>query len=243
MKTSEEIDKISAAIVAAQAEIGHALKDAKNPHFKSEYATLESVIDTVKPALTKNKLGVIQAPVMIEGNVTALVTRFIHESGQFYEICSPLISIKNTMQDLGSAITYQRRYSLASFLGVAQSDDDGNAASAPAQQKQNFSPAPASEAHAPANHAPAGPGRLSDAQIKRLHAIMKAANSKGGSWTPVVLNKVLSEGYKVQDPYLLHRKEYDELCTSIEGGATAQQILNVKSGKNPGPADAEPIPF
>ena len=125
MKTSESIAKISAAFVSAQAQMKHAQKDAKNPHFKNDYATLESVLDAVKPALAQAKLAVIQATEARE-NGCVLVTRIMHESGEFYEYESPLILVKQDMQGLGSATTYQRRFTVAAIFGIAQTDDDGN---------------------------------------------------------------------------------------------------------------------
>lgn len=117
-----------------QEMIEHAIKDSKNPHFKSNYASLESVLDTAKPALIKAKIFLMQASETREHGYI-LITRLQHESGEFYEFESPLLMPKQDMQTLGASITYQRRFSACAILGFAQTDDDGNVASNKAQGK------------------------------------------------------------------------------------------------------------
>lgn len=124
MKTSETLTKLMPALIKAQDEIKHAIKDAKNPHFKNNYATLESVIDATKPALIKNKLLVTQSVTP----ANTLVTTLYHESGEFLSSEVNLLLNRQDMQQLGSALTYARRYSLAALLNIAQEDDDGNVA-------------------------------------------------------------------------------------------------------------------
>lgn len=131
MKTSSEIKSIMPAFIKAQADIGHAIKDAKNPHFKNQYATLESVIDASKTHLLKNKIILCQT--LSTENV--LETTLLHESGEFISSEVKLILSKQDMQQLGSAITYARRYAIASLLNMAQEDDDGNAASEKTSEK------------------------------------------------------------------------------------------------------------
>lgn len=118
---------IAAALAAAQAQMGKALKSASNPHFKSKYADLASVVDAAMPALNANGIAVVQP--MAETDLgRSVVTKFIHESGEVLECSIPLIVGKNDMQGLGSAITYARRYGLMALAGIAPEDDDGNAA-------------------------------------------------------------------------------------------------------------------
>lgn len=130
MKTSESISNLASALVKAHTKIKHAIKDNKNPHFKNDYATLESVIDASKEALLEQGIVVLQAP-----SGGTLTTRLQHSSGEFIETELNLLLTKQDMQGLGSAITYARRYSLAALLNMAQADDDGNEASKPASQK------------------------------------------------------------------------------------------------------------
>lgn len=126
-KTMTEHKNIAAALAAAQAEMGKALKSSQNPHFKSKYADLASVCDACLPALNANGIAVIQPMTETELG-RSVVTKFIHNSGEALECSIPLIVGKNDMQGLGSAITYARRYGLMSLAGIAPEDDDGNAA-------------------------------------------------------------------------------------------------------------------
>jgi len=130
MQTSASIDKIAPALVKAQAELKHALKDSTNPHFKSKYADLGSVWAAVKPALTKHELAALQDCGALDGAVS-VGTRLIHSSGQWLAFDPVIIPLsKRDAQGVGSALTYARRYSLSAALGVvADEDDDGNAAS------------------------------------------------------------------------------------------------------------------
>lgn len=121
MKTSESIANITAALIKAQAEIKHAQVDAQNAHLKNKYATLESVIDAVKNPLLKNDIVILQSC-----DSEVLVTRLLHKSGEYVENSMKLLFTKLDMQGLGSAITYARRYSLASLCNISQADDDGN---------------------------------------------------------------------------------------------------------------------
>lgn len=130
MRTSEQIDQIGAAIAAAQAEMGHATKDVTNPHFKSKYADLASVMDACRPALAKQKVAVVQSPELVRDTKTVrVVTRLVHASGQWLETSLEADVVKTDPQAIGSAITYLRRYGLAALASVAADDDDGNGAS------------------------------------------------------------------------------------------------------------------
>lgn len=134
MIKSESIKAIMPALVKAQASIKHAVKDAKNPHFKNQYATLESVIDATKDALLANKITVIQSVT----KENTLLTELVHESGEYISAEMPLLLNKQDMQQMGSAITYARRYQLSAMLNMAQTDDDGNDAA----KTQQTSPLP-----------------------------------------------------------------------------------------------------
>jgi hypothetical protein len=120
---------LATAMAKAQAEIKTALKDSKNPHFKSSYADLTSVWDACRGALTKHGLSVVQIP-GFDANDVWLETMILHASGESISGRYPLRPAQNTPQGYGSALTYARRYSLAAMVGVvADEDDDGNAAS------------------------------------------------------------------------------------------------------------------
>lgn len=134
MKHSIETNHIFAALVKAQSEMPTANKDGNNPHFKSKYATLQSVVETCKPILTKHGLAITQTfEPSCDG--VSIITTLVHESGQYISGSLFLKPAKNDPQGYGSAITYGRRYAWAAILGmVADEDDDGNEASAPAEK-------------------------------------------------------------------------------------------------------------
>jgi hypothetical protein len=130
MNTSEQLNEIAAALTKAQASMKNAALNKVNPHFKSKYADLAGIRDTVVPALTANGIAVVQT--LAQGLV---LTRLIHTSGQWIESACPIPTAPD-MQKMGSAITYARRYSLSAICGIsADEDDDGNAASQPTQAK------------------------------------------------------------------------------------------------------------
>jgi hypothetical protein len=153
MKTSESIDKIAPALLAAQMSIGNATKNAKNPHFRNNYADLGAVIEAVKEPLNKAGIAIIQS--LSEGaDGLHLTTRLLHTSGQFIEDTAFTPLPKADPQGVGSATTYLRRYSLAAILCITQEDDDGNAAM-PAKPAPAPAKAPVkAEAPKPANDDP-----------------------------------------------------------------------------------------
>lgn len=134
MQKSEQINELAKALCAAQLEMKHAVKDAKNPFFKSDYATLAAISDACLPALNKNGIAVIQTT-GIEmhrppdtGTTTFLQTTLVHTSGQWIAATYPIHPVKNDPQSLGSALSYARRYCLAGITGVVVGDDDGEEA-------------------------------------------------------------------------------------------------------------------
>jgi len=116
--------------VKAQSELKNASLNKTNPHFKSRYADLAEIRDTVMPTLAKYGLALVQYTQI--GSVGFhLVTRLIHESGEMLESRFPLPDNPDKPQQMGSAITYARRYTMAAICGItAEEDDDGNAAQA-----------------------------------------------------------------------------------------------------------------
>lgn len=132
MNTSASITKLSVALVKAQGELNAVSKDGKNPHFKSTYATLQNIVESTRDILHRHGLAVVQTFSQTDGTYIDLTTTLIHESGEWISGTITMRPTKPDPQGLGSAATYARRYAYAAILGiVADDDDDGNAASAP----------------------------------------------------------------------------------------------------------------
>ena len=136
--------KFAPAFLKLQSELEPVKKDSANPFFKSKYADLSSILEAVQPLLKKHEFMVFQEPGNL-GEKLAMTTTIMHVSGEYIRSTVAFPVVKNDPQGYGSAITYARRYSLQSILGLPVVDDDGNAASQqPRQQaKQPVKPAPA----------------------------------------------------------------------------------------------------
>lgn len=114
-----------AALAKAQGEVENASKNAANPHFKSKYADLAEVLNTVRPVFSENGLSIIQST-EFDGALVSVTTTIAHKDGGYVSSKASCVPSKTDAQGVGSATTYLRRYSLASACGVAQEDDDGN---------------------------------------------------------------------------------------------------------------------
>ena len=127
MNSSEKINELATALCKAQAAMGGAVKDSANPFFKSSYADLTSVIKAIKQPFADNDLSYTQFPVSDENGI-GVVTRLMHNSGQWMELGYTLPIVKSDPQAAGSAITYARRYALQSMAGIPTADDDAESA-------------------------------------------------------------------------------------------------------------------
>ena len=128
MNKSESIVEISKALVKFHGEVSAVKKDASNPFFKSKYATLDNVLETIGKPLENAGLSFAQFP----SGESGLTTILMHESGEWMEETFSVPLAKNDPQGAGSAITYMRRYALGAILGLAtEEDDDANSASKP----------------------------------------------------------------------------------------------------------------
>jgi len=136
MKHSESIAALAGALAKAQLQIEPASKNATNPHFRSHYADLASIWDACRGPLNTNGLSIVQFPCDGDVGRTGLCTMLLHSSGEYISEVVTTRSQKDDPQGLGSALTYLRRYALAAVVGVtATEDDDGNAASTPANAR------------------------------------------------------------------------------------------------------------
>jgi len=140
MRTSEQVSEIQAALSAMQGELKPAFKDSVNPHFKSRYADFYACKLATQDVMAKNGLAAIQGILSDpEKGLVGIETRIVHKSGQWIESdswCKPKALLP---QDVGSAVTYLKRYALSAMLGiVADDDDDANQAQGKSEEPVKF---------------------------------------------------------------------------------------------------------
>lgn len=124
MNRSETITEIAKALAKFQSEVSDPNRTKENAFLKSKYVTLDSLLQAVRPVLANNGLSFLQVP-FTGSDVVSVTTMLLHESGEWLEsdpFTLPLM--KKDPQGVGSVVTYARRYSLSSILGVAWDEDD-----------------------------------------------------------------------------------------------------------------------
>ena len=114
-----------------QQEIGTISKDAKNPFYKSRYFDINSLIKQLQPLLNKHRLLLLQP---IEEDI--VYSKLICVDGTGATISGLKLPVIADPQKLGSCITYYRRYTLSSLLGLQAEDDDANAASGVTEEQK-----------------------------------------------------------------------------------------------------------
>lgn len=182
MKTSPTTSEISKALCKFQGDVPTIPKLDDNPFFKSKYAGLPSILQTIKKPLAENGLSVIQFP----ENEDELTTRVNHTSGEWIEATYRMPAVKHDPQGIGSRITYQRRYALTAVLNLdTDEDDDGNAASGKKVSKAS----PAEKPAAPKSWAP--PVYLQPMNKDNPEASYSVGPMK---WTPAEQKTLLASG-------------------------------------------------
>ena len=118
------MENIYKKVFELKQKVGKVSKDSENPFYKSKYMDINKLLEALEPIATELKLLIIQP---IEGN--KVTSRIIDiETGESVESSVSLIESSDP-QKIGSCITYYRRYTLKSLLGIQEEDDDGNKAS------------------------------------------------------------------------------------------------------------------
>jgi ERF superfamily len=142
---SDKFDIVVSKLMKAKQQIGTVKKDSKNPFHKSNYASLNAYIDASEDHLIENGLILVQA-----GNGSfsqpMIIATLIHpESSQWLKSYLPILNPKLDSQGLGASVTYMRRYSIATLLGLVSEDDDGETASGRGKYDQQKKKAAAPE--------------------------------------------------------------------------------------------------
>lgn len=120
--------EIALALAKVQGSIVPPKKDTENPFFKSRYADLAGVWESVRGLLAANDLAFVQLPTT-EGQKVSVTGLLLHKSGESIESTITGNATDTKPQSIGSCITYLRRYQMSAMLGIAAEDDDGAAAS------------------------------------------------------------------------------------------------------------------
>lgn len=144
---SPTVGELAKALAKAQGAMTSAKKSAVNPHFKSKYADLAEVIDSIRKPLSDNGIAFTQLNTTDESGTVSVTTMLMHESGEFIGSTFSAKPQQANVQGYGSTITYLRRYSAMAIAGLASDDDDGQAASMP----QSSLPAGARDVQTAAN--------------------------------------------------------------------------------------------
>lgn len=202
----QELDKLAPAVVAMQAALSPVDKSADNPFFRSKYAPLPEVREAMQPILAANGLALLTFPAIIEcpNGVQQNGLRFIllHESGQYLDGAWLLTPAKNDSQGQGADTTYKRRFGEMAITGlVADEDDDGHAASRPAQSRPVQQKQP--------------PRQLSEADKKR-NELRSLAKDKG--WDLAHVAKVYAESVQGGDLKTAGADEIEAFIVSVEAG-------------------------
>jgi len=118
-------------IAEVQKEIGKMSKNQKGYNY--QYFDINQILEQLKPLLEKNKLAVTQPLTNLEGKPALMTCVYDLETDEKIETITPLIE-STKPQDMGSCITYYRRYSLQALFALEAEDDDGKTASKPTKK-------------------------------------------------------------------------------------------------------------
>jgi len=224
MNKSESIQNLAAALSKAQAEFPVIKFDSVNPFLKNSYASLGAVIAGSRPVLAKNGLAVTQLTFGEDG-VVGVETMLLHSSGEWI---SDRVSMqvgeergKSSAQVAGSIVTYLRRYSLASILGIyADEDGDGNKP-APAELK-------AREENKPVENPVQAKAETGTMTIEDACKTTTSQNKQYGTMSIDGLKAMLSAMHKKLANNELTPEEKAEVERKIKA---AQMVLNAKVNK------------
>lgn len=196
MKSSYQLDALGTALAEAQKSFpiipktqigkieGRSKASGNEYSYEYKYADLADVVEAVRKILGENGLSFVQSPSYSEDGFNTLTTRLIHASGQWLEDSMRIYVPQETPQVQGSSITYARRYSLCSMLGLITDSDDDGALAQLAYGDEN----------------PRGRRRAAPKSGGKGNNTNGGSNAqKGSQATPQERNKIL-KAYSQQDP-------------------------------------------
>ena len=197
MNKSESITALTKALNTFQGKLTSVKKDAVNPFYKSKYATLDTIWETIRKPLSENGLAVTQTMGIQDGK-SILETTLYHTSGEWISGIQLVNPVKDDPQALGSAISYARRYSLSAILGiVSDEDDDGNVATKPVVK-----PEPKTEQKQIEVPQKTEVKLASEAQVKKIYATVKEKGitpEQAKNYIKSVFNKVSTKELTISE--------------------------------------------
>jgi len=218
MIKSDTIVELAKALNAFQGKLKAVKKDAINPFFKSHYATLDAIWDTIREPLSISGLAVVQTLSQTDDGKTLLDTTLLHTSGEWLSGSMLLNPVKDDPQGLGSAISYARRYSLCAMLGVvADEDDDANIATKPKAKTQE-----------PPEGTTYKPEPVTSAQLKKIYASARERD---------IVDEVvayMASTFGKAHSRELNKAEASQLIEAIEEGKITQSKSLIEEAKKMG---------
>ena len=200
MEQSENINELAAALAKAQGEMKNAGKEktaGAGGKFSYKYADLTECLNVAKEALSAQNISFIQLVGPVVENKIEVTTQMMHSSGQWVRSSMTMPVAKMDCQQVGSAVTYARRYALCAMVGLGQDDDDGAKAMGEAWNQQNKPfPPKAAQAPAPLQAAQAQLGgqvvAVDDSTVRVNNGVMEVRGSAGWSNVEILDTAVLT---------------------------------------------------
>jgi hypothetical protein len=208
MLRSDSIKNIAIALAKFQGEIRNPENTEVHPHFKCKYAPLSEVLNLVRPVLAKNGLSIFQSTETTESGLVGVKTMLLHESGEFIESDTLLLKPdKMTPQGAGACITYGRRYSISSILGISsEDDDDANSVSGNKPQQNNRHNNNQAKQQPKTNEEKPTYEKIDDKQRKTLFELAQ----KNQKLLMEVLNK-----FSYKNTKDISKADYNVLCSEV----------------------------
>lgn len=216
--TSDNLDKLAPALVAAIAEMPALEMDGRNPYYKSRYTTLGAVIAATRDILARHGLAITQQVTSDPtGEAVGITTVILHESGQLmsWEAVVKIPLESNPGQEAGKLITYLRRYSLAAALNL-YSDEDIDANS-PQQQQGKRSPQVSNN------------GKPANITTLTIEQAGKVTDSKGTPYLEIPSERLRYMVGSISKAIKANGHDLEKLATLEDKQAAAKAILRARA--------------
>jgi len=225
---SPTLGKLFEALAKAQAEIEVAKFDSANPFFakktggklENNFASMKSIDEATKKALTKNNLGVSQIVFTSASGTPSLLTVLGHSSGEFIGGEISLLLDKQNMQGLGSAVTYGKRYSKSALIGVvSDKDDDGNAAVGKVAEETDDGADGGSTSHTQGKTPPPKTGKIDWKDKRATEAQIELIKKKAArlGWSDNDILNTMTARFKIDGFEMLTQGDASVLIEELTG--------------------------